>query len=211
MASSPQEKQQARFERFQKTLDLATQCQLDGSVTLTSAVGSDPREVDAFRRGLSESVLASLDHTDQETVPAAVERNGGGYCMVEAADGEFADLRLFHTLEGLVERLTNLVGCDVSVFPFFGTPLPISQGPDRFLLLPNDKAVAITKQQQHVDLAEEDVTVEESGFLGPPALGIQAPEYSNDDGDDVDQPMRSTLDDNDFDDDEDGFSPEPTS
>ena len=139
---------------------------------------------------------------------AAVERNGSGYCMVEAADGEFADLRLFQTLEGLVHRLTDLEGCDVSVFPFFGTPLPISKGPNRFLLLPNDKAVAITKQQQHVDLSEEDVTVEESGFLGPPALGIQTPEYF-DSGND--QPVRGRLDDSDFDDDEDDDPPAPAS
>jgi hypothetical protein len=146
-----------------------------------------------------------MDRSDLDDMPAAVERNGNGYCMVEAPDGEFPTLRLFHTLEGLVERLTNLDGQDVVVFPFFGTPLPISTGPNRFLLLPNDLAVAITKQQQHVDLSEEDVTVEESGFLGPPALGIQAPEYFNND----DGKVRGTIDDSDFDDEDDDEPPEP--
>ena len=75
------------------------------------------------------------------------------------------------------------------------------------MLLSNDKAVTITKRQQRVDLAEEDVTVEESGFLGPPALGIPAPEYF---GDGEDRPIRGNLGDSDLDD-EDGDPPAPTS
>lgn len=210
MESNLQGKHLARFQRFQQTLDPASQCQLDGLVTLASAAESDPREIEAFRSGLPESVTVALDHVGLEGMPAAVEKNGSGYCLIEAPDGEFPALRMFYTLEGLVERLTKLVGQDVVAYPFFGTPLPISKGPDRFLLLPNDKAVAITKQQHRVDLSEEDVEVEESGYLGPGALSIPAPSYVDDESDES-RGVRRVIDVDLADDDEDDDCPDPAS
>jgi hypothetical protein len=103
------------------------------------------------------------------------------FCMVECAEGQFPVLRLFSTLEGLVERMQSLEGRDVAVWPFWGVPLPFSQGPNRVLILPDDQAITIDKRQRVVDIDEDDIILQEDGFLGLPELSIAPPSYVKED------------------------------
>lgn len=107
---------------------------------------------------------------------AVVDSEGVRFCLVECPDGEFPVLRVFRTAEALARRLQQLEGGDVTAWAFYGIPLPITQGPQRYVLLPDRQTgmsipVRAGEAIQQVDLALlDEVVVQEDGFLGPPEL-----------------------------------------
>jgi hypothetical protein len=56
-------------------------------------------------------------------------------CMVVVPDGDFPTLEIFPNIDALTNRMRALEGQEVSVFPFFGVPVPFTAGPNRFLQL----------------------------------------------------------------------------
>lgn len=66
-----------------------------------------------------------------------------GYWIVECVDGEAPKIKNAKTSVALAKYLSSAEGKDVYVFPFYGTALPVTQGPQRYLYLP-DGATAVT-------------------------------------------------------------------
>ncbi len=98
------------------------------------------------------------------------------YGVVESPDGEWPVTRLFKTPEGLATHLGRLEGSDTSVACFYGVPLPITKGPQRYLLLPDGANVVEIPLHTTADPrvvsadAIRTAAIEENGFLGPPEL-----------------------------------------
>ena len=178
---STQERRQRQYRQWIGSLSPATQCQLDESATAAPADEEGGRPFDELRQHLSPAARQTLDGNLPEDESELPEGRGLGFCMIECEEGEFPALRIFRTLNGLVERIRSQDGKDIVVWPFLGIPLPFSKGPNRVLLLPSDKAITISETQTHVELREEDLEIQEDGFLGPPELSIAAPSYINED------------------------------
>ena len=61
------------------------------------------------------------------------------FCLIVAPDGEWPLLEIYPDLGSLTKRLRGLEGAYMSVFPFFGIPVPFTRGPNRFLQLPDGR------------------------------------------------------------------------
>lgn len=98
------------------------------------------------------------------------------YCAVVCPDGEFPRCLEFASREVMARQLAVYLGQDVAVIPFLGTPLPITVGPQRYVLLPDDRAISIPLAPGHrVVEAEASLLgqeIQEDWFLGRPELAI---------------------------------------
>lgn len=97
------------------------------------------------------------------------------YGIVESPNGEWAYTRLFKTAEELSDRVAALEGQDVVVQCFYGIPLPITKGRQRYMALPDGRMFRIPTfpggKGESVDPATiRDLEIEDRGFLGPPEL-----------------------------------------
>ena len=100
------------------------------------------------------------------------------YCVVECAEGEWPVLRMFGDDAGrLAWHLASLEGKDVCVFPFYGVPIPLSRGPYRIMVLPDDTAWQLSPVVQPLKFIDGEIRLQEDGFLGPPCLAtVSAPD-----------------------------------
>ena len=136
----------------------------------------------AFLSRLSPSARAAFGGKAAEPQPAAgVEEATPRWGIVEATDGEWAKMRLFKTAEALARRVQELEGTDTVVWCFYGLPLPLSKGPQRYLTMPSG-----TKLMQvplfkggPTKLVDADLLpnleAEEAGYVGPRELSEAAP------------------------------------
>lgn len=137
-------------------------------------------DADAFERfagGLSTAARTALSGLPEPEPPErAVSRSNARYGLLEAHDGDWPVLKLYKKPEAVARRLAALQGKDVVVSVFFGLPLAITRGPQRYLFLPGgEQAIEIpvveglpTRTVPAEQVAE--LPVEESGFFGPPEL-----------------------------------------
>ena len=93
---------------------------------------------DFTRSLLQEETTAEMPVGDVAPNPATF-----GYWIVECVDGEAPKIKGVKSPTALAKYLSSAEGKDVYVFPFYGTALPVTQGPQRYLYLP-DGATAIT-------------------------------------------------------------------
>ena len=136
----------------------------------------------AFLSRLSPSARAAFGGKAAEPQPAAgVEEATPRWGIVEATDGEWAKMRLFKTAEALARRVQELEGTDTVVWCFYGLPLPLSKGPQRYLTMPSG-----TKLMQvplfkggPTKLVDADLLpnleAEEAGYVGPRELSEAVP------------------------------------
>lgn len=136
----------------------------------------------AFRSSLMPSTRERVDGlvSDERIEPVDIEpdTNAARYCLVEGPDGEWSSVRVFKTPEGLARRIGSMEGQDMVVWAFFGIPLRITKGPQRYLLLPDgQQAITIPLYDggpvQFVDadlLSEREI--QEDGFVGRPELAV---------------------------------------
>lgn len=131
-----------------------------------------------FRMRLSPDAREALDgnvdttQTPDEDVDASVAR----YAIVESPDGEWAMARLYKTPEALAKRVGQLDGSDTVVWCFFGLPIQLTRGPQRYLILPGgNQAIAVPLvpgapcKLVPADLLES-LEIQEDGYLGPKEL-----------------------------------------
>lgn len=90
------------------------------------------------RNMIQEETAAEMPVGDVTPNPAAF-----GYWIVECVDGEVPKIKGVKSPTALAKYLSSAEGKDVYVFPFYGTALPVSQGPQRYLYLP-DGVTALT-------------------------------------------------------------------
>jgi hypothetical protein len=133
---------------------------------------------DALLNALSPEAREALEAAAHRPEPRPEEEYDGSvarYGLVECPDGDWGAMRLFKRVEGLAARVGQLEGEDVVVWAFFGLPLRLTKGPQRYLLLPNGKAIMVPMYEggpcKIVDAGLIDVLeVQEDGYLGPPEL-----------------------------------------
>lgn len=94
------------------------------------------------------------------------------WLMVEAEEGEWANIKVFRTEDALLRRLRALEGKDVQAFAVYGIPIPFSRAPHRIVFLPDGQARQLGVQITAVEVMETQVTLQEDGFLGPPELAV---------------------------------------
>jgi len=135
----------------------------------------------AFRAALTGRARDGLDalvdfaDTDKPELNATV-----GYGVVVCPDGEWPTVTVYKQPEGAAKRIGALDGEDVCVWAFYGVVLPLTQGPQRHLIL-QDGQTALTVptysgapiRKVNVDLIA-DCEPQSDGYLGPDEL-IKAP------------------------------------
>jgi hypothetical protein len=140
----------------------------------------EPEDVVAFRDSMSRLNPVLL----QKLAPAAAIEEapspnppGAKYMLYVVPDGEAPHVRCFDTAEDWARGLGKLDGDDVYVLPVWGVPLQFTQGPRRWLKLPNGlEAMSVPEfaaEQVRLcsveDLANE-LPLQDDGYLGPPLM-----------------------------------------
>lgn len=97
------------------------------------------------------------------------------YACVESDNGEFAKLRVFRSADALARYLAAAEGRDTVVWCFYGVPLRFTQGPTRYLFLPDGRTaltIPSSPDQPAIPVPADSVTtpIQDDGFLGPPYL-----------------------------------------
>lgn len=145
---------------------------------LKSQLGEEHDDFATYRDSLSPDTLRQLD----ELVPAAQDAvpdpdvTAACFGMVEAENGEWAKMRLFRDAEGLAFRLAEQEGKDIVVWCFYGIPLKLSRGPQRYLMLPDGQSavkipMGCVGSVEFVDGSFLDgFEMQDDGFIGPPQL-----------------------------------------
>lgn len=140
----------------------------------------------AFVGTLSKAARSALfkgavETQPERTVTPKMDAKGGPkYCLVESEDGEWPKLHVFKTAEAMARRLHEMEGKDVVAWAFYGVPLAITEGPQRYVVLPGNSAVSVPMFDggpcKVVDTDSLDnLTIEEAGYLGPPELRTAMP------------------------------------
>lgn len=105
------------------------------------------------------------------------------WCLCEMPEGDFPRVFAYSTLERLAEAIAEREGEETAVWPMYGVPLRITQsmasssrkeGRVRYLLLPNQVAVVISKDfpPKIIDqsLLPEHLEIQDEGWLGDPDM-----------------------------------------
>jgi hypothetical protein len=100
------------------------------------------------------------------------EMSGPMYCAVKSPDGEFPTAHVFQRPESLARFVSALDGQDVCVWIFYGLPVPVTKGPNRALILPDDTYLPLDETVQRFEADPDTLEIQEDGFLGPEALSI---------------------------------------
>lgn len=178
-----------------------------------AADGDDEAAYAALLASLSPVARQALGESAQARPPAPEQEYDATlarYGLVECPDGEWGAMRIFKRVEGLASRVGQLEGEDVVVWAFFGLPVRLTKGPQRYLLLPNGKAVMVPAYEGgptkvvDADLLDT-LEIQEDGYLGPPELansklvhtkleGPQPENASAQGGDDDDDPEDAKVD-----------------
>lgn len=98
------------------------------------------------------------------------------YCLVECPSGEWPMLKTYKKAEALARRLSELQKTDTVAWAFYGTPLPFTRLPHRYLRLPGNRQVvsipadAKTLPQRLPVITLPELEDQSDGFIGPPEL-----------------------------------------
>lgn len=178
------------WEAFTSGLTPETRAALNkaGTVNVPVVAAPEPVEDDEttsyrqFVSGLTPETQAAFSKPKPKAVgEPQVEQSVAKWGLVESPDGEWAQMRLFKSAEGLARRVQQLEGKDVVVWAFWGVALPLTKGPQRLLLLPGGKqAIQIPLYEggpcEVVPVADPDELVfEKMGYVGPPELAEAPP------------------------------------
>lgn len=136
-----------------------------------------------FLAKLSPTARAAYGGKAPEPKPTAgVEEASPRWGIVEATDGEWAKMRLFKTADALARRVQELEGTDTVVWCFYGLPMPVSKGPQRYLTMPGGKQLMQVPLYEGgpCKLVDADLLpnleAEEAGYVGPRELSEAAPQ-----------------------------------
>ena len=183
--------QESGWSQFFEMLTPAARSALDNkepsvldAVPTNKVFTEDSDQFAKFRESLTPTTREYVDELveiDDVKEDAGVEADAARYCLVEGPDGEWSSVRLFKTADGLARRIGMLSGQDMIVWAFYGIPLRLTKGPQRYLFLPDQQtAIAIPMYQGGpakvvpVDLLSAS-ELQEDGFIGPPELAQTNP------------------------------------
>lgn len=103
-----------------------------------------------------------------------------GWWLIEVPDGKLPTVKEYPNEKAVAARISEIDDTDTTVFVLFGARIPITKPPFRCLKLPNGKLVKAFE-----DVPDEDLEIEESGFLGRESMDLV--EVMPDDDEDEDQ------------------------
>lgn len=148
-------------------------------VTIVSQRRSaDSDDYGAWRKSLPEIVRDNVDQlVHAAELPEPADPSLARFCMVEVDhSGEhWPMLKVFQSARQLAVHLGKLEKEDVSVWPFFGVPLRFTEGPQRYLLLPDGTTAMMIPLAPGgptpiVDAGLLATPLKDGNFLGPPEL-----------------------------------------
>jgi hypothetical protein len=188
----PADRQRAAWDYFSSALTPAARAALSAGggpfavARQAPTAGDDESDAyDTMVNGLTPAAVAALKPQDagrgDEQAVAAEAAESARWGLVESPNGDWAVLRMFKTAEGLARRVGQLAGDDVVVWAFYGVPLVLSRGPQRYLALPGgDRVVKIPladglPAETVPASAAFGVRPQDDGFLGPTALATGHP------------------------------------
>lgn len=129
-----------------------------------------------YRDLLTPKTLEHVDALVQSAEELQPDATAGRFGLVETRGGEWGVMRLFKSLNGLASRIAALEGQDVVVHAFYGIPLPLTKGPQRYIFAPDGLTAMMIPMYVNgpVQVVEADLVSaidrQEDGFVGPPAL-----------------------------------------
>lgn len=120
------------------------------------------------------------------SLPVVIERNPQAeetmarFGMVTCPDGEWPTMSLFRDAEQLARRIGELQNTDTVVWAFYGLPLPVTEGPQRYLGLPGGMQMIqiplfANGPAEVVRVTEVTTRIEQHGYLGPPEMAQSQP------------------------------------
>ncbi len=142
---------------------------------LPQAVEPADDDLDDLRSSLGPLARQSLDNMASRESAPEIDPIVARYHLVECPDGEMSHVTSLKTAESLARRIGDLEGEDMEVWAFYGIPMLLSRGPQRYLSLP-DGEHAITIPRGGMPIKTVDITLltsvkgQEDGYLGPPML-----------------------------------------
>lgn len=144
----------------------------------------EDEETTAFRQFCEElspeARVAFTRKTDAPVEPQVDEANAR-WGVVESTDGEWAQMRLFKSAEALARRVQQLEGTDTVVWCFYGIALPVTKGPQRYIVMPGGTQLIQVPvfEGGPTKVVDADllgsVVFEEAGYVGPPELAESNP------------------------------------
>jgi hypothetical protein len=143
-----------------------------GKVKLTVSEEEDFASQQLFQKVSPETAIKLITGPPPQDWP---EGRHPQYFMVEDPDGEWSTLKMFRNEEGMLRRLRELDGQDVTVWLAYGIQIPFSKkvaGDVRTVFMPNDTARRLDPKFTRVDELDVAVTMQDDGYLGPDELQI---------------------------------------
>lgn len=142
--------------------------------------GPEP-DWEAFRARLSAPARSALDAVAPPADAPHSEPPDDKlrFFLAKFESGEYPMVISFADAKALAAEVGRLEGKDVAVVPFWGTFLPVSSGPQRFLAMP-DRAFVMTVppngvgQPRRLDADTVQFDVQEYGYLGDPRMLARA-------------------------------------
>lgn len=151
----------------------------DSDVEFESFVGTLPSDV-------AEPVREAISGPDEMPWHKTIDHQ---WCLCEMPEGDFPRVFAYSSLERLVEAIASREGEETAVWPMYGVPLRLTrslpnakrhEGRVRYLLLPNQKAAVISKDEPFrlIDqsLLPENLELQDEGWLGDPEM-LKEQEY----------------------------------
>jgi hypothetical protein len=122
------------------------------------------------------NILDSLAQPQDTPAECDVKPDTVRYCLVECPDGEWPVVRGFRTPEALARRIGEVEGKDMVLWAFYGVPLQITCGPQRYLVLPDSETALQVPLYSGGPCARVELTLlgelelQKDGFVGHRAL-----------------------------------------
>lgn len=144
--------------------------------TVATDLDEEEESYDKFINFLPKATREALIRKNSAPPEAAVETATARWGIIECPSGEWAQMRLFKSAESLARRITQLEGSDTIVWCFFGLPMSLTKGPQRYLQLPGGTQMIQVPifEGGPCKIVDADllgsIEIEESGFIGPKEL-----------------------------------------
>lgn len=175
------------------------------------AVASLDEEEHTYASSLAALPLVLAEKIGRPETQEAVEVDTPfSWCVCEMPEGDFPRVRVFSDFEVMVRHVGKLEGDEVSVWIFYGTPIPITQpGPDggRYMITSRNEAFRVPQAEREevesvVIEKTSSMVLQEDGWLGDPSLtetatatyyAHEAPKDDEFDPDDGEESMGESL------------------
>jgi hypothetical protein len=171
-------KQVSSWQLWLNTLSPAARSILDNN-NKPVIEDEEKEEYARFRSTLSEYTQEAIDiliPAEESFDENDVNESAFRYCYVEIAEEEIPVLRVFKSAELWARHAAKAEGKAVFLVPFYGKPLQISVGPQRYLSLPDEDKVMVVPYQNRGPCKVFDSTLlnefvsQDNFFLGPTEL-----------------------------------------